>query len=296
MLDLNRLRLLREVSLHGSMSAAARSLSYSHSAISQQLGQLERETGVKLLEKAGRNVQLTQAGHELVRNTEAVLAAMEKAETDLASSNQRAQGTFTVATFASISRAVIPAALTRIAAKHPHLQVCIQRYEPEDAILRLASRQVDAIITDSFPGTSSGSANGLHTTIIGQDPIRGYLPAGLGISDAEAAASIPWVMEPAESAAAQWALRVCHERGFEPQVRHISSDVLFHLRMVEHGLAAAFLPDMLISETGSQLQPSNWLPADQRRTILLISRKGSEDNLALNAVREALEQELHPTE
>lgn len=292
MLDLNRIRLLREVSLHGSMSAAARSLSYSHSAISQQLSLLERETGVKLLERAGRNVQLTAAGRELVRNTETVLAAMEKAESDLAASHGRAQGAFTVAAFASISRAVLPAALVRIAQAHPDLEVRIQRYEPEDAIVRLASRQVDAIITDSFPGTSSGSANGLHTTILGQDPIRGYLPAGLEISDAQAAANIPWVMEPAETAAAQWALRMCRERGFEPRVLHVSSDVLFHLRMVERGLAAAFLPDMLIVETCSRLQPSNWLPADQRRTLLLIARKGSEDNLALTAVRLALEDEL----
>ena len=293
MLDLNRLRLLREVSLRGSMSAAARSLSYSHSAISQQLGQLERETGVKLLERAGRNVPLTKAGLELVGNTEAVLAAMEKAEADLASSHQRAQGAVTVAAFASISRAAIPAALASIAETHPGLEVRIQRYEPEDAIIRLASRQVDAIVTDSFPGTSSGSANGLHTTIIGQDPIRGYLPTGLQIPDAEAAATLSWVMEPAESAAAQWALRVCRERGFEPRVQHVSSDVLFHLRLVERGLAAAFLPDMLIQETSSQLQPSNWLPADQSRTILFITRKGSEHNLALNAVQRALEAELH---
>lgn len=297
MLDLNRIRLLREVSLHGSMSAAARSLSYSHSAISQQLAQLERETGVKLLERAGRNVQLTPAGRELVRNTETVLAALEKAESDLAASHRRAQGAFTVATFASISRAVIPAALVRLAQAHPELEVRIQRYEPEAAIVRLASRQVDAIITDSFPGTSSGSANGLHTTILGQDPIRGYLPPGLGIPDEQAAATLPWVMEPAESAAAQWALRVCRERGFEPRVQHVSSDVLFHLRMVERGLAAAFLPDMLLAETGSRLQPSSWLPADQRRTLLLIARKGSEDNLALTAVRQALEAELeHPNE
>src|SRR4051794_17371922 len=67
MLDLHRLTLLREVKLHGSMSAAARELSYSHSAISQQLSLLEKETGVVLLERVGRNVRLTPAGEELVR-------------------------------------------------------------------------------------------------------------------------------------------------------------------------------------------------------------------------------------
>ncbi|WP_346921197.1 LysR family transcriptional regulator [Glutamicibacter creatinolyticus] len=292
MLDIHRLRLLREVKLHGSMSAAARSLSYTHSAISQQLAQLERETGVRLLERVGRNVQLTAAAHELVRNTEAVLAALEKAEADLATSHQRAQGTVTIAAFASISRAVLPAALSGLASEHPGLEVRVHRYEPEEAVMRLASRQVDAVITDSFPGTGSGRSSGLHTTVLGQDPIRGYLPAGRSFISPEDIRHVPWVMEPSDSAATHWALRVCRERGFEPQIAHVSSDVLFHLRLVEHGLAAAFLPDMVMQETGSALTPSHWLPADQRRTILFIVREGSEQNLTLNTVREAVKLAL----
>lgn len=290
MLDIHRLRLLREVKLYGSMSAAARSLSYSHSAISQQLAQLERETGVKLLERIGRNVHLTPAGEELVLNTEAILAAIERAEADLASSHERPQGSITLAAFASISRAVLPSALARLAAQHPLLQVNVSRHEPEEALLRLVSRQVDAVITDSFPGTSAGSTVDLHTTILGQDPVRGYLPAGLEMSDAEAVRRLPWVMEPHGTAASHWALRVCRERGFEPRVAHVSTDVLFHLRMVEQGLAAAFLPDLVMQETGSRLQPSSWLPADQRRTILFITRRGSEHHPGFEALREALLQ------
>ena len=115
MLDVHRLTLLREVKLLGSMSAAARELAYSHSAISQQLGVLEKETGVILLEKVGRNVKLTPAGEELVRNTEAILAAIERAESDLATSHQRAQGVVTVAAFATISRSVMPTAMAELA-------------------------------------------------------------------------------------------------------------------------------------------------------------------------------------
>ncbi|WP_411730803.1 LysR family transcriptional regulator [Paeniglutamicibacter sp.] len=295
MLDIHRLTLLREVKLHGSMSAAARNLSYSHSAISQQLAQLERETGVRLLEKVGRNVQLTPAGLELVRNTEAILSAIERAESDLATSHQRAQGTVTVAAFASISRAVLPTALALLAREHPNLQVNIHRYEPEEAVLRLVSRQVDAVITDSFPGTAAGGHPGLHTTVLGTDAMRGYMPQGLDPNDTAAIAAVPWAMEPPESAAAHWALRVCREVGFEPQVAHVSSDLLFHLRLVERGLAAAFLPDMLMREMQSELQPSRWLPVDQHRTILFVARSGAEKNLALNAVRQAVLQALeHP--
>ncbi|MEV5082929.1 LysR family transcriptional regulator, partial [Streptomyces sp. NPDC056159] len=54
MLDLHRLMLLREIKFRGSMSAAARNLSYSHSAVSQQMSLLEKEVGVVLLERVGR--------------------------------------------------------------------------------------------------------------------------------------------------------------------------------------------------------------------------------------------------
>ena len=289
MLDLHRLTLLREVKLHGSMSAAARELGYSHSAISQQLGVLEKETGVALLEKVGRNVRLTPAGEELVRNTDAILAAIERAESDLATAHERAHGVVTIAAFASISRSVMPTAVAELARSFPGLDVRLRREEPEVAVMQLMSRQVDAVVTDAFPGTQGAPDGGVHTTVIGQDPVRGYLPHGVAFDDFDELRTARWVLEPLSAASAQWALRVCRERGIEPNVAHYSSDLLFHLRMVEQGLAAAFLPDMVVREVGSTIQPSSWLPADER-SIQFVVRSGSENSPALVAVREAIVQ------
>lgn len=288
MLDLHRLSLLRELKLHGSMTAAARELSYSHSAISQQLALLEKETGVALLEKTGRNVKLTAAGEELVRNTEAILAAVERAESDLASAQERPQGIVTVAAFATINRSVMPMAVAELARDFPSLDVRLRREEPELAVMQLMSRKVDAVVTDAFPGTQGAPHGGIHTTTIGNDPVRGYLPHGLVFEDFNQLQGVRWVMEPAISASSQWAIRVCRERGIEPAVAHISSDLLFHLRMVEKGLAAAFLPDMVVREAGSDVVPSSWLPSDQHRSIHYLVRSGSENSPALVAVREAI--------
>lgn len=294
MLDLHRLTLLREVKLHGSMSAVARELSYSHSAISQQLGVLEKETGVVLLEKVGRNVRLTPAGEELVRNTEAILAAMERAEADLATSHERPQGVVTVAAFTTISRSIMPVALAQLAQNFPGLDVRLRREDPEQAVMQLVSRQVDAVISDAFPGTRVTYPGGIHTTLIGQDPIRGYLPHGMSFTAVEELRELRWVAEPPDSAASQWALRVCRELGIEPVIAHVSSDLLFHLRMVEQGLAAAFLPDMVVREARSDITPSSWLPADQQRSIQFLVRSGSERSASLTAVREAITQVLGP--
>lgn len=292
MLDLHRLVLLREVKLRGSMTAAARELSYSHSAISQQLALLEKETGVILLERVGRNVKLTAAGEELVRNTEAILSSVERAETDLASAHQHPHGTMTVAAFATISRTVMPRALSALNRDFPDLDVRLQLYDPEAAIVRLVSRQVDAVITDSYPGTEPPTTDGVARMMLGEDPVRGYLPASADVATLDTLRTMKWVMEPRGSAASRWALRVCRERGFEPIVAHESSDLLFHLRMVEQGLAAAFLPDMVVREVGSTIRPDPMLPSDQQRSVVFLVRSGAENRPALLAIRDAVAQTL----
>ncbi|HEY2262071.1 MAG TPA: LysR family transcriptional regulator, partial [Streptosporangiaceae bacterium] len=73
MLDLHRLRLLRELKHRGTLAAVADALAYTPSAISQQLSVLEAEAGVPLLERAGRRLRLTPAAERLVEHTEAIL-------------------------------------------------------------------------------------------------------------------------------------------------------------------------------------------------------------------------------
>src|SRR3954463_16477826 len=93
MLDLHRLRLLRELNARGTIGAVALALDYSPSAVSQQLSLLEKEAGVPLLERAGRNVRLTAAAQTLVTHTDALLARMEEAESDLEATAEQITGT-----------------------------------------------------------------------------------------------------------------------------------------------------------------------------------------------------------
>jgi DNA-binding transcriptional LysR family regulator len=82
--DLRRLRLLRELKRRGTIAAVAEALSYSPSAVSQQLSTLENETGVTLLEPAGRRVRLTAQAELLVAHAGRLLEDLERAEAALA--------------------------------------------------------------------------------------------------------------------------------------------------------------------------------------------------------------------
>ncbi|GAB3860786.1 hypothetical protein GCM10029963_64280 [Micromonospora andamanensis] len=84
MLDVRRLRLLRDLSHLGTIAAVAEAHTYTPSAVSQQLAALQRQAGVALLERAGRRVTLTPTGEALVRHAEVVLAALEAADATVA--------------------------------------------------------------------------------------------------------------------------------------------------------------------------------------------------------------------
>src|SRR5215203_24995 len=102
MLELRRLRLLRELHGRGTVAAVAEALQFTPSAVSQQLAMLEREAGVRLLERAGRGVRLTDAALVLVGHAEALLERAAIAEADLAAAAGTVAGRGRIAGFQSV--------------------------------------------------------------------------------------------------------------------------------------------------------------------------------------------------
>ena len=79
-MDLKYLPTLKAILQTGSFYAAARKLNYAQSTITFQMQQLEQEMGVKLFEKIGRKMVLTQAGEEIMPYVDAILENMERLE------------------------------------------------------------------------------------------------------------------------------------------------------------------------------------------------------------------------
>ncbi|MGH2782108.1 MAG: LysR family transcriptional regulator, partial [Thermoleophilaceae bacterium] len=119
MLDLRRLRLLRELRDRGTIGAVAEALDYSPSAVSQQLRVLEGEAGLALLERSGRRVRLTDAGALLARHAERLLGFAEEAEAELAGVAGRVVGTVRVAAFQTAALSLLPPALAALERDHP---------------------------------------------------------------------------------------------------------------------------------------------------------------------------------
>ena len=244
MLDLRRLRLLRELARRGTITAVAEALSYSPSAVSQQLTALEKETGVRLLEPAGRRVRLTPQADLLVAHAQVLLEDMERAEAALARSLSETAGTLRVAAFQTAVLALVPHALSQLARQHPSLRVEVTELEPELALPALIAGEFDLVLCEEYPGFPLPRPRETERHDLFTDELRLITPAGWSEQSLSSLASRPFVLEPVGTTARQWATAACRQAGFEPDARYTTTDLQIHLRLVESGLAAALLPDL----------------------------------------------------
>jgi len=300
-LDVHRLRLLRELDRLGTLAAVAKALSYSPSAISQQLSQLETETGVMLLEPAGRGVRLTTQARILVGHTEAILERLELAEADLRASLTDVAGTLRVASFQSVLLALVPDALTLLAEQHPDLRIEITHEEAEPAFAGLVTHDFDVVLGEEYPGLSRPPVPGVQTQQLALDelllavPTHGpYARGGEGDAPIRLAelADVPWALDPADDAPGQWARALCRSAGFEPDTRFATPDLLLQVHLVEKGHAAALLPGLLLDtdSVGGHAMRISRLPGRPHRRLLTGVRTGSSRHPAVRAFRNALKQ------
>src|SRR6185312_1842026 len=151
MLELRRLRLLRELHARGTIAAVADALQFTPSAVSQQLALLERETGVRLLEKAGRGLRLTDPALVLVAHAEALLERTALAESDLAAAAGTVAGRGRIAGFESVALHLALPAMQALARDAPRLRCELVDAEPEQALPALALGDIDLVLGDEWP-------------------------------------------------------------------------------------------------------------------------------------------------
>jgi DNA-binding transcriptional LysR family regulator len=295
LLDVHRLRLLRELQRRGTLAEVARALSYSPSAVSQQLAQLEVEAGTELLERVGRGVRLTEQGRVLVAHTDAILERLELAEAELAASLTEVTGTLRVSVFQTVLLALVPATLTRLAEAHPRLRVEITHQEDEPSFAGLLAHDFDLVLGEEYPDGPSAPLAGVEEEDLVTDELRLALPATGPLSRTPATladlAGAPWVLDPAGTRAGRWGRSLCRSAGFEPDVRFASYDLLLHLHLVETGHAVALLPDLLgaAGRDGLRLVP---LPGRPARRLFTMVRRGTDRHPRVRAFRAALRASL----
>ena len=152
MLNVARLKVLKEVAYRGSLSSAAEALSYTQSAVSQQIAALEAETGMALLERHPRGVSLTAAGQTLVGHAEGILARLDAAEAALSAIAGLRGGRLRMASFPTAGSTLMPLAIANFRAAYPDVELTLAEGEPEEIVPRLRAGELDLALLFEFDG------------------------------------------------------------------------------------------------------------------------------------------------
>jgi DNA-binding transcriptional LysR family regulator len=295
MIDPRKLRLLREFQARGTMTAVAQALSFTPSAVSQQLSRLEREVGVALFERTGRKVQLTEMGQRLAQHAQIILGAIDDAECDLANNTGSVEWRLRVATFQSIGLTLLAPALELLARTDPDVDVEVVAAEPEAAIPMLVVGDLDLVFVDDY-GSSPPSLTGVDQELLLDDPLQVAVPAGDELA-AQATVRIAdladrdWASGEPGSSYSNAVDSLCRELGaFTPRTRHRARDLILVLRLVEAGRAVALLPEILTDEAGEGVAIRRLHESTPARRIYTAVRSGSAASPSVIAFRRALRQ------
>ena len=248
MLDLRRLAVLREFAAQGTIARTAEALSFTPSAVSQQLSQLQRESGVALFRRAGRRLELTDAGRMLADRAGALLAGFEEVEAELARAAGDVRGTIRVAAFQTASRALALPAIDRLAATHPGLRMELVELEGEESLPLAARGGVELAIAEEYEHAPRPHAAGLERVYLDPDEMVLALPAGHPAAAGDpvplaAVRDLAWATGHAGTAYSDMVTRICRAvGGFEPDVRHRVSDMDLLLGLVAGERTAALVP------------------------------------------------------
>lgn len=290
MLEVRRLRLLRELSSRGTIAEVADALHLSPSSISQQLSQLEREVGIPLLRKAGRRLELTPSAEVLVEHTERILSELEEAESAAVGVSGEASGTLRIAVFQSAAVAFMPRLLAELATAHPRLRVTMSQREPEEGLRETAAHEFDLVIAEQYPHHAAPRHPSLDRVPLTTDALHLAIPQGArfdSVTSIERARGLPWVMEPHGAASRHWAEQLCRQAGFEPDVRFETDDLQAHVALIESGNAVAVLPDLMLVPRRPRARLID-LPGRPRRSVFTSVRTSSTGAPAVHACRSVL--------
>jgi len=294
MLDVRRMRVLKSVAEEGSIAAAAQALSFTPSAVSQQIATLEREAGVSLVERGPRSIRLTDAGRALVEHTEGILASLEAAEAEIQAIAGVRGGILRLASFPTAYATIMPAAIAEFRSRHPAVELTLTEADPLMSLARVKSGELDLALLYEYDYVPLPEEDALERDILTDDPIRVLLPRGHRETRRRAVsldtlAEERWITSTARSSCHEFVSRACRAAGFEPSIGFESDDHGVWQGLVAAGVGVALAPDLALEHLhpGVEARPVALQPL--KRRIYTVYRAGGRSP-AIDAMLEVLRE------
>ncbi|MEX3107157.1 LysR family transcriptional regulator [Streptomyces sp. ST1015] len=294
MMDVRRLQILRAVVHSGSVTAAARALDYTPSAVSQQIAALEKETGTALLERVGRGVRPTAAGVLLSEHAELVARQLDLAQAALADLLAGRTGRLAVRYFATAGAHLVAPAVAEVRREHPGVRVELRLTDAAHPLAAVRDGHADAVLV-----VGEERCEGVRVTPLLDDPYVVVLPAGHPAAgpdtvDLASLAGEPWVGSEWPGPCLDAQLTAFADAGFRPEFVVDSEDYITAQGFVAAGLGIALIPRLGLGGARPDLavRPLAGRPAGRR--IYVGVREGAETTPALRTFVQALRRAAEP--
>lgn len=263
------MRTLREVASRGSLSAAAEALGYTQPAISQQITALEREAGIRLLERGTRPARLTDAGQALVAHADAVLARLDDAEHELDEIKGLRAGRIRLASVSTALATLVPRALAVFTKRHPHVRVSVVEDQLHGVIGRLARWELDLGVIYEHEALPDPSVD-LERIPLFDEPFELLLPHNHRFANRRSLrldqlADDTWIG--GLGAYQQILLHSCQNAGFAPRIAYHTDDYRAIQAFVAAGLGVAILPRLALTLTPAGITRISLHQPPQRRVF-----------------------------
>lgn len=273
--DINRLRVFRSVVASGSVQAAAHNLGYTPSAVSQQLKQLQSETGLQLFERSGRGIVPTPAGTLLATQSEAAMSALSQLDGVIEDLRAGRTGSLSIGCFASAGEEWIPTLAHQLLREFPDVHLDIDLTEivgPKTPTTPTTDLEIRTEVPEEHPAVPGG-----YTRIeLVTEPYYAILPAGHRLLDSDAVsmaevAEESWIDESSGGTCARILQRAVRSAGVSPRVVAHCRDHHTSMALVAAGVGVALAPRLTLGAlpAGTQARPI-LDPTPERRIAVLV--------------------------
>lgn len=270
--DQRHMAALAAVAEHGSFRAAAESLGYVQSAVSDQISHLERSAGLPLVERrrGGASGELTEAGRRLLRRFEAIATELAAARAEMAALNGEAPGSLRVGASDSLGEWLLPGTLVAFHESHPEIAVEVLEVASQaELVRRLATGELDVAL-----GVLPLPAGSLHRQEILRDPYVLLTPATWPMARAAQPATLSQLtglplVGPGDSPTLDLVEAELRAAGVEPHYV-LRSELDGVVRgAVAAGLGAAIVPRTAVEESDPRTEALELEPSLSARTVVV---------------------------
>jgi len=293
MLNVTRLQVLHTVARLGSLTAAAAELSYTTSAVSQQISSLERETGTRLLDRHPRGVRLTEAGRVLAEHAGRVLAELRAAETAVAAVTRGIAGRLRFSSFRTANAVLMPRAVAAFRASHPEVSLELAELDPDPALAGLADHDLDLALGYEFPLVPLPPTGDVETVPLLTDPLHIALASDhplarrKRLSLAELAGQ-PWIQGVHHGSTTEVLPLACRAAGFTPDVLFRTDDQVTVRGLVAAGVGIALASSLTLATLPPDVVARPLNEPSLRRTVFAMRPAPQHRLPAADAMLDAL--------